>query len=124
MSKSQEVQREPWSVEKDITDVEERFQFNEPTPAQKAVIAHIENWGKSFALELASLLPEGNAKQVAIGNVMSAVLWAKQSLTHRSVEIGVCGCPAGEKGAVGEPGQCCERDHDHEGNCDIHPERK
>ena len=108
MSKNEEVQREAWSPEKDIMAVEEQFQFNNPTEEQQKVLGHIERWGRTFAAELASLLPEGTAKQVAINNVMGAILWSKQSLTHRFTEIVVV----------------CNRDTDGDGdgNCHVHPQ--
>jgi hypothetical protein len=108
MCRSKEVQRESWTPEKDIKEVEDTFQFNNKlTPAQETTVKHVEDWGRAFALELAAVLPEGPPKQVAINSVMSAVLWAKHSLTHRSVEVvstGIRGCPAGEPGELGEDG--------------------
>lgn len=126
---SKEVLREPWSPEDDIRHVEEAFQFNnEPTEAQKVAMQHLEDWGKAFAIELAGILPEGTAKQIALNNVLGAVVWAKQSMTQNTVVMGSTssdgprgnvGCCGGAPG-VESPVPCCERDHNGDGNCDVH----
>jgi len=105
---SQEVTREPWSYEADVAAVEDQFQFHQPTTLQQETLASLRRMGLTFAIELANTLPEGTAKQVAINNVMGALLWAQQSLTHRQVEV-----------IVAVP---CKLDTDGDGNCPVHPE--
>jgi len=94
MNKDTEVNREPLDPDAGIHEVEEAFVFNDnaPTQAQKAMCEHIEAYARGLAFEIATMVPEGKHRTVAINNVLGAVLWARQGiLTARLVEVNVCG---------------------------------
>ena len=92
--KSQELPpREPYSPENAIREVEEAFVFNNtPTEHQVMRCQHIEKWGRSLAIEIASVVPEGKEKTIAINNVLAAVVWCRHAiLLQPTIEFGTTG---------------------------------
>ena len=97
MNKDTEVNREPLDPEAGIQEVEDAFVFNNqpPSTAQRTMCEHVETYARRLAFEIATVVPEGKHRTVAINNVLGAVLWARQGiLTAREIEIKAC-CDGG-----------------------------
>jgi len=82
MNKSCELPpREPYSPQAAIEEVEQTFVFNNaPTEDQVKLAQHIETWGKALSIEIASVVPEGKEKTIAINNVLAAVVWCRHAI--------------------------------------------
>jgi hypothetical protein len=123
IQKDQEVQREPYSPQVTIEEVEKTFVFNNaPTPDQVKLCGHIEMWGKALCVEIASVVPEGKEQTIAINNVLAAVIWCRHAIQRQptielvssdpvpEMRIGTpCSCVGkpGEPGPAGESGPAC-----------------
>jgi hypothetical protein len=92
--KSQELPtREPYSPRAVLEDIEQTFVFNNaPTPDQVKQCEHIEGWAKVLSLEIATQVPEGKEKTMAINNVLAAVVWCRHAIFRQpTIEFGVTG---------------------------------
>jgi len=83
--KSQELPtREPYSPQAAIEEIENAFVFNNsPTENQVKLCQHVEAWGKALSIEIASLVPEGKEKTMAINNVLAAVVWCRHAICRQ-----------------------------------------
>jgi len=109
--KSQEVQREPYSPQAAIEEVEETFVFNNaPTDQQVKLCQHVESWGKALAIEIVSVVPEGKERLIALNNVQSAVMWCRQAIQRQpTIEFVATGpVPEMQLGHEGCTGCGCE----------------
>jgi len=86
---NQEVTREPLDIAALVCETEREFQFtNGPlNETQLAACNHIEAFGRGMAQEIATVVPEGKERTIAINAVLTAVLWARQGITRRCVEV-------------------------------------
>jgi hypothetical protein len=172
--KDREVIREPLDPAVGAREVEEAFQFNNcPSEKQLKKCAHLEQYARGLAFEIAAVVPQGKFQTVAINNLLGALMWARQGILaecdvqfsttgpgpdaipyvlshpaeftpeqlaraqacgllhasdcaiHRGTlerpepcSCGVTGNPVEKPSSGG--GCCCERDHNKDGNCDVH----
>lgn len=84
-----EVTREAVNLADAVREVEQEFQFSSTplTNAQAAACNHIEAFGRGMAQDIATMVPPGKEQTIAVNAVLTAVLWARQGITKRTIEM-------------------------------------
>lgn len=83
-----QIEREPLNPEKIRQEIEDTFVFNPPlSSSSAAACAKIQNACKELALLIAYEVPEGKEQTIAVNNLLSVALFARQGITRRQIAV-------------------------------------
>jgi hypothetical protein len=86
--KDTETTREPLDPAKDAADVDEMFTFNSPQSGEQLdACLRIERVCHQAALEITRSVPEGRERNIAVNNVLSAVLMSRHGIAKRQIIV-------------------------------------
>jgi hypothetical protein len=69
----------------DANDIETRFTYHPPSPAQVPVFQEIRDQAKALATKLNEVVPNGREKSLAITHLEDTVMWANAGIARHGL---------------------------------------
>jgi len=90
MKQDTETLREPVDTQEDMTELNALFNFSSPDLGQLESCLKIQDACLEAARVITAHVPEGRERNIAVNNILSAVLMANHGLTKRRIALVSC----------------------------------